>query len=388
MSKFLKHILIFIYVGTASGVLSSLFLHALGAVTSFRMEHPRLLFGLPLFGFFFGLLLKRIPPSMNHSVPSVLEEIETDKKTISVWTAPFIFIASIGTHLFGGSAGREGVGVLMGASAAHLLPKTHRTFNQMRKYLIYGGVAAGFASIFGTPWAGVFFAFELRDFKERKNVYLLFTTLFSALLADSVTRILGPDHAKYVVGFSWDWSLLVYVALIGIVSAGAGILFYQAMKRASSFFARALPRVEWRLFTGALILVLIVWFTGGFAYTGIGVDGIARSFSEEMSLRDFAMKCLLTILTLSVGFKGGEVTPLFFMGATLSNTVLAKLSFSNYSLSASLGMVSLFAAVTKTPLTCAIMAGELFGYEIFPLALGSCLLGSWLMKGRSIYRLS
>ena len=387
MSKFLKHFFLFLYVGLAAGLLSSLFLYALQVVTKFRSDNHILIFGLPIFGFIFGILLKKIPSYINQGVPYIINEIDNDKEKVSVLTAPFIFISSLCTHLFGGSAGREGVGVLMGASAAHILPKTHPAFYQMRTFLIYGGVAAGFASIFGTPLAGIVFAFELHRFKEVKKNDLMFTTVFSAVVAFLISEHLGPEHVRNVVEIFWDYSLLFSVILISLISAAGGFIFYYGMKGSHYAFAR-IRGPEWKLFIGGLLVCTIIWLTNGYEYAGISTDLIRRSFLEEMHIQDFIWKCLLTIITISVGFKGGEVTPLFCMGATLVNSVMSKFSFGTYSLNSALGMVSIFAAVTKTPLASSIMACELFGYEIGPMALLCCFLSSALLKERSIYKLS
>ena len=387
MSKIIKYFILFIYVGTISGILSSLFLYALELVTTIRVNHPQLIFGLPFFGFCFGLILKRLPKDINQGVPYIIQEIDNENHKVSVLTAPFIFLSSIATHLFGGSAGREGVGVLMGASAAHLLPKTHKIFEDARMHLIYGGVAAGFASIFGTPIAGILFAFELHGFKDLKRMDLIITTVLSAYIANAVTYYLGPVHAQYLVNIQWSLLSWVSVILIGVLCSLGGLIFYYGMKFAHIFFKK-IPHPEWKLFLGGALVASIVWTMHGEAYIGIGTDVIMKSFQGEMLLQDFWMKCLLTVLTLSVGFKGGEVTPLFFMGSTLSNAVLAKFSFTNFAFNSALGMVTIFAAVTKTPFASTLMACELFGYEIAPFALVCCFLSSALTGSKNIYKLS
>lgn len=387
MSKFIKYFILFSYVGTISGIPSSLFLYSLEMVTQIRIENPTLIFGLPFFGFFFGLILKRLPTNINQGVPYIVQEIDNEKHKVSVFTAPFIFIASITTHLFGGSAGREGVGVLMGASAAHVLPKTHKLFHDARIHLIYGGVAAGFASIFGTPIAGIIFAFELHRFKDTKKLDLLITTTLSAFIANFVTHALGPAHAQYPMNIQWSLSSWFSVILIGLLCSLGGLVFYYGMKFSHKLF-KQVSRPEWKLFLGGAMVTAIVWLFHAHAYVGIGTEMIMQSFHEQMLLQDFWIKCLLTVLTLTVGFKGGEVTPLFFMGSTLSNAVLSKLSFTNFAFNSALGMVSIFAAVTKTPFASTFMACELFGYQIAPFALVCCFFSSALTGDRNIYKLS
>ncbi len=380
MSKILKYIFLLTFVGLVSGALSSLFLYSLQYVTNLRSSYPYLIFGLPVFGFVFGLLAKRLPDDINQGVPYLLQN-----KEVSTLTAPFIFISSIGTHLFGGSAGREGVGVLMGASVAHILPKTHSMFSHLRVHLIYTGIAAGFSSMFGTPLAGLVFVFELHSFKEIKKIDLVLTTLLSALIADRITRYLGPNHHRYITHFNWDFSLVPTVVLIGIISGVGALIFFYGMKYFTRFVSEKIPALEWRLFAGGLMVSLIVFFANAHDFTGIGTHMIEKSFHSPMHLTDFFLKCLLTIITLSVGFKGGEVTPLFFMGATLSNSTMSLLNFKNYALNSSLGMIAIFAAVTRTPFASVIMGCELFGWGIGGLALGVCLISKSFMNNKSIY---
>ena len=139
-----------------------------------------------------------------------------------------------------------------------------------------------------------------------------------------------------------------------------------------------------KLLMGGLLVSLLVYFTNSYPYIGIGTDMIARSFVEQMSYHDFAMKCLLTVMTISIGFKGGEVTPLFFMGATFSNSISGLFNLKNFALSSSLGMVGLFGAVTGTPFASAVMGGELFGWKVGLLCLGACYLARLLMVARSV----
>lgn len=372
MSKIVKLFSIALLIGVLAGTLSSAFLYALKFVTELRLSHPALIFGLPVFGLVFFLIIKKVPKHINQGVPYILEELDHPAAIISPWMAPFIFFASVGTHLFGGSAGREGVGVIMGASMAHVIP------NVGRSYLVFGGMAAGFASIFGTPLAAVVFAFELHHFRHRRDPHLILITLISAFMANFVTHLLGPEHARYVVSLNWQGDLVFYV-LIGILASGlGGQIFYWGLK----FY----PKLKLNLVTGGLLVTLVIYFFHAQAYSGIGTQLLAESFVAPKTVYDFLMKCLLTIMTIAVGFKGGEVTPLFIMGATLSNSLCSLVGLTTYSLSSALGMVGLFGAVSATPVASAIMGAELFGYETFPLCLAVCLVGRMLLFNRSVYR--
>lgn len=378
--------IISLFVGLISGALSTLFLYSLSWVTSFRTENSYLIWGLPIFGLFFGLLIKIIPHHVNQGVPYILEELENDKAKVSPWMTPFIFLSSLGTHLFGGSAGREGVGVIMGASAAHLLPKLRTSFQSMRPFLIYAGLAAGFSSIFATPLAAIVFAFELQGFKHIRKYNLVMCAGVASFIAVLVPKLLEVTHQHYHVDFLFSWELLPYLILASLSSAFGGHLFYWGMKGYTRLISHLFPHIVLKLTIGGLLVSFLVYFTGSYAYIGIGTDTIAESFISEMSFYDFAMKCLLTIMTISIGFKGGEVTPLFFMGSTFSNSMASFFNFNNFALSSSLGMTSLFGAVTGTPLASAVMAGELFGWKVGCLCLISCYLSRFLMGNHSIYR--
>ena len=386
MSKIAKITVIVVFVGIASGLLSSSFLHSLAWVTAFRQDNPLLIWGLPVFGFIFGLIIRRIPHHINEGVPYILMELDNQEARVSPWMAPFIFLSSLGTHLFGGSAGREGVGVIMGASAAHLIPRFKHSYIEMRPYLIYAGMAAGFSSIFGTPFAAVFFAFELHAFKDIKKKSLFICTMLASFAGFVVSHFLGPSHQRFHVTFSYSTEIIFYVVIAGISSGAGAHLFYWGLKAYTQLISKIFPSVEWKLFTGGLLISGLVFFTNSYDYAGIGTDVIAQSFISQMEPYDFIMKCLLTIMTLSIGFKGGEVTPLFFMGATLSNGIAHLLNFKNYSLSSSLGMVGLFGAVTGTPLASGIMGVELFGWEAGALSLVCCFLSRKLMGHYSVYR--
>lgn len=386
MSKILKLSLIALLVGSFSGILSSLFLHSLSAVTELRQSYSYLIWGLPVFGFLFGQWIKRIPHHINQGVSYFLSNLYDHQSPISIWMAPFIFVSSLGTHLFGGSAGREGVGVIMGASIARLTPALGLSSIELRPHLIYGGIAAGFSSIFGTPLTAIIFAFELHQFKDMKKLELLTTTILASLAGWLMTHILGPDHQAFEVNFVLGEDTLYYLLIASITASLGAHLFYWGMKYYTHFISRLFPKVQWKLFFGGFFISAVVFLSEGHQYIGIGTEMIGRSFITQMMPYDFIMKCLLTIMTLSIGFKGGEVTPLFFMGATLSNSTASLLNLKNFSLSSSLGMLSLFGAVTGTPLASAIMGVELFGWKVGVLSIVSCYLARLIMGKRSIYR--
>lgn len=385
MSKILKLSVVAVFTGIISGVFSSSFLHLLNFVTNLRGAHPILIWGLPFFGLLYAAVLKKIPHQINQGVPYILEELENEKAQVSPWMAPFVFLSSLGTHLFGGSAGREGVGVIMGASAAHILPRFCTRFESMRRYLIYSGIAAGFSSIFGTPLAAVIFAFELHSFRHVREIDLLLCTLLASFVSLLVPHFFGPLHSAYEVTFSVG-EVLPYVVISGVASGLGALIFFWGMKFYTRLISHCFPHLFVKMGIGSVFICLVVFLTKGYQYVGIGTDMIVQSFRYPMTYLDFILKALLTIMTLSLGFKGGEVTPLFFMGATLSNWSAGVLNFRNYSLSSSLGMVGLFGAVTGTPVASAIMGCELFGWKVGVFCFISCFIARLFMRKHTLYR--
>jgi H+/Cl- antiporter ClcA len=381
----LKILFIPVFIGLTSGCLSSAFLYLLNEVTLLREKNPFLLYLLPLFGFLFSWVIRKIPHHINQGVPYILEELNNEKAKVSPWMAPFIFFSSLGTHLFGGSAGREGVGVIMGASAAHLLPKLNRSFENLRPYLIYGGMAAGFSSIFGTPLAAIIFSFELHSFKDLKDYKLLVCTILSSFIAFATSNYLGPSHQLFQVLFSWS-EVIPYILLSGIISGFGAHFFYWGYKGYTRLISYLFPRLEIKLGLGSFFICFLVIMTNSYQYLGIGTDFISQTFVSERTYFDFLMKALLTIMTLSIGFKGGEVTPLFFMGSALSNWFCSALSFKNFGLSSSLGMTALFGAVTATPLASALMGAELYGWKAGVLCFFGCWIARFVFGKRCLYR--
>ncbi len=386
MSKIFKILFIATFIGFISGFLSSSFLHLLNKVTEIRQALPYLIWGLPLFGLMFSYIIKRIPHHINQGIPYFLEKFDNDKAHVSPWMAPYIFLSSLGTHLFGGSAGREGVGVIMGTSAAHLLPGLSFHFQNQRKFLIYGGIAAGFSSIFSTPLTAIVFAFELHAFKHIKEIDLLICTTLASLIALVVPYFFGPHHQHFLVSLNMN-EIVPYILIAGLVSGLGANIFYWGFREYTRLVSSLFPSLPVKLAVGGLFVSILVFSTNSYQYIGIGTDVIAESFFREMSYYDFIMKALLTIMTITIGFKGGEVTPLFFMGATLSNWACSFFNFNNFALSSSLGMVAMFGAVTGAPFASAVMGAELFGWEVGACSLLCCLLARYFMMNRTVYRI-
>ena len=384
--QLLKWILLCILIGLSSGSAAALFLYTLDLVTDYRESHLWIIIFLPLAGFCVGWMYHQYGKEAETGNKLLLKTIQDpQQKTIPWVMAPFVYVGTLLTHVFGGSAGREGTALQMSGAIADQFSKPFRLSEQERRTLLIASIAAGFGAVFGTPLAGFIFALEINR-RSKLSYYAILPTFVSAILADLVTRAWGIPHTLYVVDIipSISWLNIGYAALAGIAFGFCAFVFTRLMHVTSQQYKNLIPYSPLRSLIGGVIVVLLFWWISNSKYMGLGIPMIVQSFSEQMELYDFALKMLLTILTLSAGFKGGEVTPLFFIGALLGNALSIWIPLP-LSLLTGLGFVAVFAGATNAPLACMIMAMELFGKEILPYAFIVCFFAHVCSGKNSIY---
>src|SRR5882724_5695885 len=297
-----------------------------------------------------------------------------------------VLVGTVLTHLFGGSAGREGTAVQMGASLADAVLQRMKLRGSLRRQVLAAGVAGGFGSVFGTPIAGALFGLEFIVL-GRIEYDALLPALTASLVGDMTTRAFGIEHTHYPSPAALALSplLLAKWAVFAAALALATRAFIDLTHFLKKHGERRIPRLPIRMFVGGLLVVLLWRVLGTSDYLGLGVPMIVRSFSDAaLSPYAFAWKLVFTAVTLGAGFLGGEVTPLFFVGAALGN-VLARGLGLPLSMGAGVGLAAVFAAASNTPLSLSVLAVELLGANLFPHAVIVCVL-TYLMSGqRSIY---
>lgn len=385
--RLLKWIFLCGLIGLSSGSASALFLSTLDLVTNFRESHIWIIVFLPIAGFCVGWVYHRYGKEVEGGNKILLKAIQDPHQKITPWImAPFIYVGTLLTHLFGGSAGREGTALQMSGAIADQFSKPFALNEQERKTLLIAAIAAGFGAVFGTPLAGFIFALEINR-RSKLSYHSILPTFISAILADMVTRAWGVPHTLYIVDIipSISWINMGYTVLAGILFGACAFVFTNLMHLTSYQYKKRIPYSPMRPFIGGVILILLFWWIGNSKYMGLGIPVIVQSFSEQMEVYDFALKLLLTVLTLAAGFKGGEVTPLFFIGALLGNALSIWIPLP-LALLSGLGFVSVFAGATNAPLACMVMAMELFGKEIMPYAMIACFVAYLLSGKSSIYQ--
>lgn len=377
LMRFLRWCCVLVPMALIVGSFCALFLWLLEEVTDYRITHPAILYALPLAGMAVALSYFWWGGRSEGGNNLIIDEIHQPGGGVPLRMAPLVFAGTVISHLFGASVGREGTAVQMGGSVAAGFARLFRLDARSTRILLMAGIAAGFGAVFGTPIAGAIFGLEVVTLGALDYAALL-PVAVASIVADWACHQWGIHHAAYHVGFQGvlgpdgtafhvDAILWLKVIVASIAFGLASRAFAEGVHRLSPIVKKFCPQPWLRPAIGGVVTILLVFVFGTRDYLGLGVTApdvggasIVNFFSTTHYEWSWLLKLLFTVLALSTGFKGGEVTPLFFIGAGLGNALAPELDVP-VDLLAGVGFVAVFAGAANTPLACTIMAVELFG---------------------------
>lgn len=407
--SFLVYLLLSVCIGSAV----AFFLWALDRVTEWHWQYPWLLYCLPLCGLISGLMYHYLGKNAEGGNNLLIEQIHEPGGGVPIRMAPLVLVGTLLTHLGGGSAGREGTAVQMGGSLAGGIADWLGIKGGAKRAYFSAGMAAGFGAVFGTPVAGAIFALEVLV-RGRIDYHFLLPCLFCSAIADQVTLWWGVEHTAYSINHfanqhsspplqSWSEALLLVKVILASIVFGLVSRWFVWISHALSAASKKWIKKAWlRPVIGGLSIVALTLAFSGYEYLGLGVNANPNS-PEPITIgtcfRDggatefsWLLKFVFTAVTVGMAFKGGEVTPLFFIGAALGNA-LAQVMYAPVELMAGLGFIAVFAGATKTPLACIVMGLELFAPHsdgllsgrFLALAAVACLVSCASSGDSSIY---
>lgn len=361
--KWIYLILSALAVGLICGAVGGAFARSIAFVTALRGEYPWILYLLP-FGGLVSAGIYKLAKTECFGTNTAIESARGNAET-PVVLIPAIFTASVITHLFGGSAGKEGAALQLGSGVASLISKVTKADVKMRSVLTLCGMAALFSAVFGTPVGACVFAFELA-FAGSINALAMFPVIISSISAYFISTLIGVTPERFHIGIVPDFGIELFLKTVGvaIIVSLAASLFCHLLHGGEKLFEKVFGNPFLRIFVGGCAVILLTLIFGT-DYNGGGMFVVERIFEEgTVHPEAFLLKIIFTVITVSAGYKGGEIVPSFFIGATLG-AVLSSVFGLPVGFAAAIGMTAFFGGVTNCPITSAVLSVELFGAEGF-----------------------
>ena len=360
--SFVKWIIIAAVVGAFVGIVGVFFHICVEKATEIRVEMPWLIWLLPIGGAAIVFLYKKTGMEKDRGTNLILDAVRSNEP-LNIKTAPLIFVSTVITHLFGGSSGREGAALQIGGSIASYVGTHIKLDEKDQRIITMCGMAAGFSALFGTPVAAVVFAMEVVSVGV-----MYYSAIVPCIIASAVGAYIASLFDIAPTSFSVIGSIptielltIFKVIVLAVLCAAVSMLFCLTLKKTHKLYDK-IPNKTVAAIVGGLAVAILTFIIGTTDYNGAGMDVIGRAVAGEAEYEAFILKIIFTALTLGAGFKGGEIVPTLFVGATFGN-VAGKLLGLGGSLGAGLGMAALFCGVTNCPLTSLILSIELFGTE-------------------------
>ena len=379
MKAFCKWALIAVIVGAVVGFVGAAFHYAVEFATELRHVFPALVFFLPLGGLYIAWIY-RICGAENDGGTNFVIDTVRENKTVPIVTLPIIFVGTVITHLFGGSSGREGAALQIGSSISHAVGDAFNLDEKDMHTMTMCGMAAAFAALFGTPVTAAVFSIEVVSIGIM-HFSALVPCIVAALSGIMVAKMfnVAPTHFTILKICEFNAQNLIKVIILSILCAFVSILFCIVMKRVTRMYKKLIPNPFLKAIAGGFIVIALTLAVGSEYFNGAGMEAIDDAFRSAVVWYAFLMKIIFTAFTLGAGYKGGEIVPAFFTGATFGNFA-SRIIGLNSSFGTGIGLVCLFCGVTNCPLTSMILSVELFGSRGLPFFAAACAT-SYMLSG-------
>jgi len=382
VTAFVRWVITGILIGALCGLVGGWFAMAVEKATHLREANPWLLYALPLGGLGIAWFYKALKLPLSVGTDEIITTVRTQEH-VPIRMAPAIFLATTLTHLFGGSAGREGAALQLGGSiGARIGELTHPRKDSHRIFELCG-MAALFSALFGTPLTATIFVLEIIEVGKVNSRGML-PCLISAQTAHLVAKAIGAPAELFPLASGLEVvnaAVLLKSGLLGVACALTALLFCRVMHWACKQVKTWIPKDYPRILLGGLAVIGLTLLLGNRDYNGGGMHTIVHALEGHANPWAFLAKMLLTVVTLSCGYKGGEIVPSFFIGATMGCTVAGLLGLAP-GLGAAMGLIGVFCGVTNAPLASMMLAVELFGTEYLPL-FGMAAVISFMLSGHT-----
>ncbi len=380
----LRWVLLGSFTGAIVGAIGAAFYHGIHLATTFRTSNDLIILGLPLAGLFIVFMYRLCKDYEDKGTNLVIKSIQAGEN-LPIFKAPLIFVSTVITHLFGGSSGRESAALQMGGSIGYNLGKIFRLKEGNVKIITMCGMSAAFSALFGTPMTASFMAMEI------ENVGVMYYSalvpcVISALVATSVADYFGVAAEVFSVNVVPDFTLYnaVFTGILAILCAIVSVFFCNVLKYSGRTYKKLFPNPYVRVFVGGCIVAALTFISGSRYYNGAGIDVIEMAIEGTAPYYAFLLKILFTALTLGAGYKGGEIVPALYVGATFGCLYSNVLGF-DPALCAAIGMGALFCGVTNCPISSLFICFELFGFKGMPYYLLAIALSYTFSGYSSLY---
>lgn len=381
----LKWIIFAIIVGAIVGLCGTAFYFALSLVTVLRTQNTWLIFLLPLGGLGIVAMYRFLHNEKDTGTNLVISAIHSDDE-LPLRMAPLIFVSTLITHLFGGSAGREGAALQMGGSIGNALGKLFRFDDKDKHVMIMCGMSAAFSALFGTPMAAAILPMEMVSVGVMYYIALV-PCVISSLVAHGIAYSFGVSNEMFIIRSIPKFGIItsIEISVLAILCALVSILFCVLLHKSEDLYKRFFTNPYIRVIAGGCIIIVLTLLVGNQDYNGTGINIIEHCINGTVRSEAFLLKMIFTALTLGAGYKGGEIVPSFFTGAAFGCLFGNLLGFSP-TLCTAVGMTAVFCGVTNCPITSLLISFELFGYDGMPYFLLATALSYMLSGYFGLYR--